>query len=160
MRYFLVDDDPDLRYDDEDELIDYCVSADYFADDTEGFDEWLDMDGRIDINGHSFMPSEILYAVDPDGYNEDKQSWAEDRAESERENARYEARHTRPGSSFYICGYDIYVYEEDDEPDESDDSDNIEDTISVINKQIEEAESRRREDQQREDAFESLFQCL
>lgn len=159
MRYFLVDDDPDLRYDDEDELIEHCVSTEYFEDDDEGFDDWLNEEqGRIEVNGHSFYPSEILYSLDQEAYYEDKTNWAEDRAENEREEAYYNARHTRPGDSFYVCGSEVYVYEEDEEY--AVDPADAKDTISAINKQIEEDQRRQNEDKEREDAFASLFQTL
>ena len=160
MRYYLVDDDPDQRYEDLDELLDACVTPEYFDDDDDNFREWLDENNRtVEICGYEWEPSEALLALDEDRYCRERWSWAQDMAQDERDNAVYEANHTAPGWSFWICGCDVYVHETDDEEPEEDE-DTADNIMETIKKAVEETSSVEEEDSQKEMTFESMFQCL
>ncbi len=116
--YYLINNDPDQRYDDVDDVLETCISTDYWTDDTEGFDEYLDDSDRVEVCGYEFNPSDVLKELNYDGYMNELRYWAENRAESEKEDCGYSLEHARNGESVFICGYDVYCYEEDDEDDE------------------------------------------
>ena len=120
--YYLVDNDEDIRFDDVSDVLDYCVNSEYYEDDADSFNDWLDQEGTIEVSGYEFNPSEVLHDMNYDGYRRELRCWAEDRAESEREDAVYDLEHTAPGGECWICGYRVYVYDDNEEEDEEDNS--------------------------------------
>ena len=99
MLYYLVDNDEDIRYEDGDEesCIEYCVDPDYFMDDEDGFDEYLnDTEERIQVYGYNFNPADVLH-TDSDAYYEALRNWADCEVDNACDNARYEFNHCRDG---------------------------------------------------------------
>lgn len=113
--YYLINNDPDQRYDDADDVLDTCISTDYWMDDTDSFDEYLDDGNGVEVAGYDFNPSEVLKELNYDGYMNELRYWAENRADSEREDCGYALERARNGESVFICGYDVYCYEEDED---------------------------------------------
>lgn len=121
--YYLIDNDPEQKYYDVSDVLNACITTDYWMDDTDGFDEFLDDGNGVEICGYDFNPSEILREMNFDAYCSELRSWAETRADSEREEGEYDLERARNGQCVYICGYDVYCYEEDDEDEEYGDTD-------------------------------------
>ncbi len=163
--YYLIDDDPDLRYDEDslDALLDYCIDYEYWLDDTDNFDESLDYDyGSIQICGYNYSASSVLKAVDESSYYDELNNWAHSMADNEYDNAKYELRHTNPGDYCYVCNYRVCAYEEIDDEDCGGDYDGDEDL--KLYKHIEEKhkeETRVSEENKRlEGEFMNLFQTI
>lgn len=165
MKYYLIDNDEDLRYEegDEDSVMEYCISSDYFEEDEDAFKEWFDEnEGQVYIAGYSFEASEALKELDEDAYREELSNWAENESENAWDEARYEFRHAGHGDTFDICGYTIHVYEEDEESDEDDED---EETFTVklttqVEVQIEQEKQIHEENRRLEDAFMAAFQTI
>lgn len=123
--YFLIENDPNMRYDNIQDVIDNCVSDEYFENDSESFDEYLDQDGSIDVIGYDLYPSNILREMNYDAYMRELRSWAEDRAENEREEAEYRLERARNGDSVWICSYEVYCYEDEEKEEEEEEKPNL-----------------------------------
>lgn len=116
--YYLIDNDEDLKYYDISDVLDYCVTQEYFEEDTDSFCDYLNQDGNIDVSGYEFEPSDILYTMNSDAYYQELRYWAENQVESSKGDYEYELERALPGSSVYVCGYQVYVYEDENESDE------------------------------------------
>lgn len=111
------------EYTDIDEVCDRVFDPDNYED-SDSFDEWLDDQyPDVTIEGHTYYASQILYQVDEDDYHDALSSYAQMRADEDRDDRYNEIEDMDDGDSIYINGYDItceYVYDEDDEEDEED----------------------------------------
>lgn len=138
--YYLIDNDPDLRFTDVEEVLQYCVTSDYYEEDYDGFDEYLNEFGSVDVCGYEFSRSEILKELNGDAYSREMCSWAEARAEDDRESFYYDVNNLEPGSSIWVNDYEVFAYE-DEEEDELDDPTNYEllEVKIYKQKQVEEA---------------------
>ena len=165
MKYYLIDNDEDLRYEegDEDSVIEYCVSEDYFREDEDSFKEWFDEnEGSVYIAGYSFEASDAFKELDEGAYYDELSNWAENEADNACDEARYEFRHVSHGDTIDICGYTIHVYEEDEESDEDEED---EETFAVklttqVEVQIEQEKQIHEENRRLEDAFMAAFQTI
>ena len=117
--YYLLDNDPDSRYDNIDDVLDICVTSDYYEGDTEAFNEYLNEEGNIDVAGYDFAPSDILYTMDYNAYQQELSHWAENQVDYGKENYEYDLEHCLPGEWVYVCNYKVYVYDDEDEEDEN-----------------------------------------
>lgn len=168
MRYYLIDDNADMRYEEgeEEELLGQCISHDYFYENQEDFDEYLDYDGSVEVCGYYFYPSKILQEMDSEAYSREFDNWVDSQVDNAWQEARYDVEHTRPDGSFYVCQYEIYVYEEDDEDDidESVQTEQLEDIMENIkqamNSDAAAEEETHKENQRLEESFMSIFQTL
>lgn len=165
MKYYLIDNDEDLRYEegDEDSVIEYCVSCDYFEENEDDFNEWFDEnEGSVYIAGYSFDASEALKTLDEDAYREELSNWAENQADEAWDEARYQFRHADHGDTFDICNYTIHVYDEDEdeEEDETDEETFTARLTTQVEIQIEQEKKIHEENCRLEDAFMAAFQTI
>jgi len=166
MRYYLVENDPDLRYEDIEDLIDYCVCPDDYNNSDE-FDEYIDESySNVDILGYTWTPSSALKTLDETIYAGEMANWVNDRVETVKIVARREAVGFPAGDFFWIGNYEVYIYE-DDEAEEEEiqlgiDLDKLvmDKAIAQAEVTIEEQRASEEEDKKREMSFESFFQCL
>lgn len=163
MKYYLIDNDEDLRYGEglEDAVIDYCVSTDYWEDDEDMFEEWFnENEGTVYVGSYSFEPADVLKEMDMDAYNEEFNRWINGEADNAREEAEYSFRHANIGDSFDICGYTIYVYDDGDEEDVE--SEDVDDAVTqvYVDKQKREEEFLHAENTRLENAFMQIFQTV
>ena len=159
--YYLIDNDENLRYDDIEDVLDYCVTSEYYENDTEGFEEYLNEEGTVEVAGYEFEPSEILRELNYDGYQRELQYWAENQIEFGKENFEYDLRHTDPGEFAYIANYKVYVYadSEDEEEDEEDNPDMTALKEKLLQNKQEEEEIYHQEEKTGND-FMSLLQII
>lgn len=159
--YYLIDNDPDQRYEqgEEDNVKEECISVDYFESDEDRFDEYLnDTERNVEIYGYEFTPSDVLRSNE--GFYENAlEDWANDMVSNEYENADYEFRHCCPGDSFWICNYEIFVYE-DEEEEKPESAEDITCLKEQVEQQIKKEEDLRSENSRLEDAFMSVFQSI
>lgn len=158
--YYLVDNDPDLKFDDIDSLLDYCVTTDYFMSDEDAFREWIRDNNSVDIDGNTYDPAEVFYQMDSAAYQDSWEYWAESEVENARDNARYDLRHAAPGDEIYITSYTVVVYEDVEEEDEQDcavDETTIYELRQRLEEQKQQEEEIRQEDTRREASFMQLF---
>lgn len=158
--YFLVDDNPDMRFDDAESVAEYCYDEDNVSSDD--FDEYLDdCFESIDICGETYSPSTCLYGVDEDRYNSLYEDWVEGKVSSEREDITYELNRLSDGDTYDIANYTIYVYEEDGEEESVVPSANVTASVEDYVKRQEILEQTKKEQQIAEIAdFASLFTCI
>lgn len=116
--YYLINDDPDRRYDDIDAVLEECVTTEYFENDTDDFDNYLDEDQNIEICGYDFSPSEVLRGMNYDAYQRELTYWAEDRAQNAKDDYAYELNRAEDGEDVWVCEYRVYCYDDDEEDDE------------------------------------------
>lgn len=162
--YFLIDDDPDKRYGENeiDALLERCISAEYFEEDDDAFNEYLDQCyNNYEICGVEYSASQILREVDPDSYNQEKEYWASNEVDNEYENGRYELEHARIGGNIYICNYVISVYDDDDEDEDiEEDEDDIEEVETYVEAQTKQKSTSAQENEELENSFMNVFQTL
>lgn len=112
--YFLVDNDPNLRFECAEDLVEEYVTADNIAEDEEQFDEMLsECYSDYEVYGNSFSARDTL--INFGVYEETLQSWAEDKEEELRADAIYDLEHLSNGETTYVLGHRVYAYEEDEE---------------------------------------------
>lgn len=131
--YYLIDGNPDQRYDDIEDVLDYCVNSEYYEDDTDSFEEYLNCDGSIEVCGYSFLPSEILYECNHDAYQRELTTWAEEQVEYGRENERYELEHADSGDRVWVCNYEVYVM---DDGGDTDGDESLEDIVAALEEKL------------------------
>ena len=159
--YYLIDNDPDQRYeqDEEDNVKEECISTEYFENDEDRFDEYIDdTESSIRIYGYEFAPSDVLRS-DEEIYQNALEDWASTMVNEEYSNAEYEFRNCSPGDSFWICNHEIFVYE-DEEEEELKSAGDITCLKEQVEQQIKKEEDQRSENSRLEDAFMSVFQSI
>ena len=119
--YYTVDDD-DQRYT-LDEVIERCITSEYWSEDTDAFDQYLDSDGPVEVRGYSFSPSRILYELDEEAYNDELYSWADESANEERRYRREDLENAEDGDEVYACDYTITCHADDEDEEEEDEDD-------------------------------------
>lgn len=141
------------RFDNIDDVIEFCCSKDYFLDDDEGFREYIRSDiGDVEIAGYTYDPIDILREMgDCDSAMSD---WADNEYDNAVENAEYELRHANIGHRIYICNYTVIPEEDVDEEDVEPEEELVEST--VVSEQ-EKEQAAEREDRRLEDMFTCLF---
>lgn len=118
MYYKFENDD---RKFDADEILDYCVTAEYYSEDTDSFDSFVtESEGHVEILGYEWEACEVLRCMSNDAYERELMYWAENQAESAKEDFAYELERMSPGDSIYICDHMIYAYEDDEDEEEGD----------------------------------------
>ena len=127
--YYLIDNDPDRRYDNIDDVLDELVTVEYFESDTDCFDEYLDEDQSIEICGYDFNPSEVLREMNYDAYQRELTYWAENRVDGAKEDYEYELEHARHGEDVWVCDCRVYCYEDEEDEEEYDDTDDDDDLL-------------------------------
>lgn len=110
--YYLVNNED--RYDDIDSVLEACINQEYYEEDEDGFEEYIDCEGRVDVCGYEWYPSEILRNMGV--YDEELVHWAEGQVDNAYENYNYELRHAHVGDTVYVCNYDVDVCEDEIEP--------------------------------------------
>ena len=163
--YYLIDNDPDQRYSDNqiEELLTVCIPDDKYEDDRDSFDNYLDEEyGSISINGINYYASRILYEMDYNDYTDAFEDRCRITVESDRDDADYTIRHLNAGNSAYIGDYIVYAYDDEEEVDI--DTDDLQDTCSMIEQRLE-AESillsaDAEENERRQTSFDELFQMI
>lgn len=116
--YYMTDDD--TRYNTVDEVLESLVTAEYFEDDYESFDDYVNETTRIEVLGYRFDPSEVLYKLNEDAYTSEIRSWAEAEAEAQRDSYRYDLIALSDGETTWICGERVTAFEEEVEEGEYD----------------------------------------
>lgn len=166
--YFLLDNDPDLRFEDVEEAAAYIYDDDYFSDSYGDFDEWFnEVYGSIDIAGQTFMAADILHDMDDDGYLSEFRSWQESCLRDNRDDAIYELNRMSPDESQWIGSYHVFCYEEEEEEEEWEDTPEetpeynpqtrLCDYVENMRKQAE-AELKKKQEEHKN--FEELFQTI
>ena len=157
--YYLIDNDPGQRYNNVEDVLNVCVTAEYWEDDTDEFDEYLDEGNGIEIAGYDFSPSEVLREMNYDGYRRELQYWAVNKAEYSREDYRYELERADNGEDVWICDHRVYCYDdevaEEDEYNEDEDGDKASFALleERIRQQREQETQLREEDRKTENDF-------
>ena len=163
--YYLIDNDETRRCDSIDDVLDECVTAEYYEDDTDGFDEYLDEDQNIEICGYDFNPSEVLREMNYDAYQRELRYWAENRMESAKEDYEYELERASHGEDVWVCDHRVYCYdeevEEDEETGDTDGDDLAQMALKLLEdrlaKEKEEEALRAKQDEQTENDFMSAL---
>jgi len=166
--YYLIDDDEELRYEEgqEDDLLDYCISSDYFMECDDDFEEWFnETEGTVYVADHEFEPAAILKELDYSAYREELSNWADNEAENAYSDARYELRDCSNGDHFDVCNYTIYVYSDDEEEEEEFTQEeqidnNNEILLAHVNNQLQKEQEIKNENSRLEDAFMAVFQKI
>ena len=134
--YYLIENNPNRRYDDVSGVLDECVTQEYYMDDSGDFDEYLDEGQSVNVCGYTFSPSEVLRELNYDGYNSEFQYWAESRAENDRDDFRYELERADNGDIVWVCGCQVYCYDECEEEEESYTTADEDDLIKKLEKKL------------------------
>lgn len=151
--YYLIDNDPNQRYNSVDDVLDVCVTTEYYENDTDGFDDYLDEDNNIEVCGYDFNPSEVLKELNYDGYQNELRYWAERQAEDAKESLEYELENARHGEDVWVCDHRVYCYDDDDEDEEeAADTDGDEDVFALLEERIrqqQESEAQQNEEDEK-----------
>lgn len=116
MRTYIVDGRERYDEDDLDALLEYVCSVEYYSEDADAFDDYLNQEySDIRIAGYTYSPAEVFYAVDPDAYSEAKYSWAANEADYYRGEYYHTIDSMDDGDEEEINGYRIVCCEEDTE---------------------------------------------
>ena len=148
--YYQFDDD-DRRFESIADILDYCVTVDYYMDDADGFDEWIEeSEGTVEICGREFSPAEIFRSMDNYGYEQELQYWAEQQVDTNKSDYRYELEQMTPGDHIIVCNYTIYAYA-DEEDEDTDGDDLVAATLELLKQKLD----KQKEDEARELAEQS-----
>ena len=157
--YYLIENDEDLRFEDIEDVLEHCISVEYYEEDEDSFDECVNSDGDVEVFGHWYAPSEILREMGD--YHSSIQDWAQEQVENCWSDYRWEVERLRDGQSCYVCNYEVYAYEDEEEPEEVKPSEEV---ISAIETQVEitikQQETVHEENKRLEDEFMNVFQTL
>lgn len=160
--YYIINQDPETRYEDFDTILEYCIPDESFSDDYEAFDEYLDQDGEIEVCGRYYYPSYILREIDNSAYEDEMCSWAENAVENAREEGMYDLRNLAVGAYTYINGERVDCFE--DEPEENEEENTSEELLEEleikINLQLTEERKESKEQEDRLDEFKNLFMTI
>lgn len=167
--YYLIDNEEELRYEEgqEEDVLDYCISSDYFMECEDEFEEWFnESEGSVNIAGHTFEPADILKEMNYDAYREELSCWADNEVDNAYSDARYELEHCSSGDRIDVCNYTVYVYDDDD--DEDDDEYTEEEHIEMSNEALiahvndlhQKEQEIKNENSRLEDAFMAAFQTI
>lgn len=157
--YYLIDNDEDLRYDDIEEVLEYCVNVDYFEEDRDGFDEYLDCNGDVDVAGYSYSPSQVLREMGD--YDDAISDWARDQVECNWSEYRWELGRLRDGQSCYVCNYEVYAYDDEEAEEDEEITEEVVEKIEVrVETQIQLEQETKEENKRLENEFMSVFQTL
>ncbi len=119
MRIFKIDetDSSDSFTTDElDDLIDAVYDIDYYFEDDEGFEEYLnDQYSSVHICGHVYSAYDILSCCNEDDYNEVKHDWAEGEADNRKEELWDELNNMEPGDCLDAFYHTVYCLEQDED---------------------------------------------
>ena len=123
MKVWYIDGD---RYteDDMSDLLDRVCDPEYWADDCDAFDEFLNENNdEYSIGGCTFSPATILYECNSDAYSEAKWDWACEEADNAKDDARWTLDHMSDGEwqDLYACEVRCEIEEEDDDDEEETD---------------------------------------
>jgi hypothetical protein len=159
--YYLIDNDEDLRFNDISDVLDYCVKSEWYENETDDFDEYLDSDGTVDVCGYEFYPSEILKEMNNSAYQEMLQDWAADMANEQRSESEWELERVSAGDNLWICGYRVYAYDEEEDNEEGDENEEVDVTFDVLEERLEkqkqQEEAAKKEEEKTGSDFLSLF---
>ena len=111
--YYVTDND--TRFNTIDEVLESLVTAEYFEDDYDSFDDYVNETTRIEVLGYRFDPSEVLYKLNEDAYTSEIRSWAESEAEAQRDSYREDLEVLLDGQTTWICGERVTAFEEEEQ---------------------------------------------
>ena len=154
--YYLVDNDPDQRCDTWDELVETYGTTDNMTEGTEDYDDWLDDEYSVEINGIDFDASSVLRRMDEDAYYESYNDWLQDRLECQIDNARYESNHTNIGDYFYFLSFEVYVYEDEELDSETGELD-VDSVTNFIEETKQDETKQNQTDTNRDNMFEQIL---
>lgn len=147
---------------DIDEVIDYCISEDFHADDEDCFENWVnDTCDGTEIAGVNYSPYEILERFD--NLSDVIDSYCQYANEEDADNARYELRHADIGERIYIQAYEVICEEEEPEEEEEfygGDDRSLEALREVVACEQLALETERRLDEENKNDYLSLFQTI
>lgn len=154
--YYRINED-DREFESAEDVVDYLVTSEYYTDDEEGFNEYLDEEGYITVAGYDFLPSDILYNENRDAYMHELEEWAEAQAETARENFTYELERLNNGESTWVNGYTVTAYEDSET---EGDTDVDEELISIAELEIQLQQRREEEARQHKEQEKSANDFL
>lgn len=159
MRYLVNE----TYYDDIDEVINACIEDDYHEDD-EYFEKWLnDECGYITIAGQTFYAYDILNSMNDYLFDEERDEFCERMNDDDREDARYELLHAKPGTTVYIHHSEVLCLE-DEEEDDDDENYNREESLEAARTFVKEqkllADAKAAEEKVEEDDIMKMFQVI
>lgn len=121
MRIFKIDypdNDESFTTDELDDLIDAVYDIDYYYEDDEGFEEYLnDQYSSVHICGNVYSAYDILSSCNKDDYCTAMHDWAECEADNRKEELWNELRDMEPGDCIDAFYHTIYCLEQDEDED-------------------------------------------
>lgn len=157
--YYLIDNDPERRFDDEDELMEYCIPDDYYDDCEDEFCDYLDGEyGSINIAGNTYYANDILRDNDEGDYDDLYEEWRRDRVNSDREDALYHLRRAEHGDHIYVGNETVYVYDDTLESGDFDGDNSI--LVERLEETLKQNLEAEKEEPKSDIAFESFFQMV
>ena len=133
MRYYIVDDDEDLKFEDVDELCDYIFDTENY-DDEDAVEEWVNENwDTVRIGSWDFEPGEIVRTMNDYAWSEFCNEWAESQAESDRDCYYSDIERMEPGDEEWFANFKVTcVEEEESEEDYAEEFSKILDVTYVI----------------------------
>ena len=166
MRY-LLENGETFEEDQKEDLIEYCIPDDYYADDYDGFNDYLnDEYGSITIEGNTYYAATILSDYDEDDYDNAKSTWEAERVENDRELAQDQVASLRVGEHTYIGLYRVEAVEEENEEEEEEEDcvretsrrqSTVEEIKQILSNQYAEEVKQQEENTKLEDSFMKIF---
>lgn len=135
--YYLIDNDPNMRYDNAEDVVEAYVTTDYYENNVDGFEEFLDEGNGVEVCGYDFSPSEILRELNYDAYQNELRYWAENEVENNKGDYQYELERASHGEQVWVCSHTVYCYDDDDDDEEeSGDTDGDEQLFAMLEERI------------------------
>ena len=139
---------------DVDDVLDYCIDADYHWDDDD-FESWVnDNYDSVYINGVTYYPYDILREADDGNLDDLRNDYCESCNENDRDNYEWELERASDGDTIYVQAYTVRV--KDDE--NYDDNTNAEEALQLIRERLdsEKEEQKKAEEEKRKEELELM----
>ena len=117
--YYIIDNDPDERYDDADDVCEYLFDTDNYED-YDAADEWInEAYSGADVAGSYFEPADIVRELDNYLYSDLISEWARMQSENDWEYYHDDIEEMEIGDSMEINGYTVTACADNDDEDEN-----------------------------------------
>lgn len=163
MRIFKIDypdNDDSFTTDELDDLIDAVYDIDYYYEDDEAFEYYLnDEYSNVHVCGYCYSAYDILSSCNEDDYNEAKHDWAENEADNRKDDLWNELNNMEPGDCLEAFYHTIYCLEEE-EDDGLDPAEMESAMLSWASSMRKSMEDQKRQSIQETEDWKSMFQTL
>jgi len=99
------------RFDDIDDVLDYCIEDDYHEDDDGAFKDWVNNEySGVSINGEYYEAYDIVEALNSYDLDNLREQYCDEMNDSDKGEARWALEHASDGDYVYVQSYTVHVY--------------------------------------------------